>query len=262
MNQPNTREPLDAVRDALGSDLVAVYLYGSAVDGGLRPDSDIDLLVVTRMPLTGGARRALVERLLPLSAYPARAGGLRPLEVTLVLLDEIRPWRYPPRSELVFGEWLRPALEAGDIAPPAFDPDLTLLLASARQSSHALVGPPVRQLLDAIPTADLCRAVVDSLPPLLTDIRGDERNVLLTLARMWFTLATQRIASKDQAARWVVERLPAALRAVLDLARQGYLGERHDDWSLHSEAVQAFVAHARDVIERLGDESLSPDEHR
>ncbi|HWV10081.1 MAG TPA: nucleotidyltransferase domain-containing protein, partial [Pseudomonas sp.] len=130
--QPDTRAPLDAIHDALGDDLLAVYLYGSAVDGGLRPDSDIDLLVIARTPLAGHARQHLVQRLLELSAYPAR-DGVRPLELTLVVLDDIRPWRYPPRRDLVFGEWLRPVLEAGEIAPPALDPDLSVLLTSARQ---------------------------------------------------------------------------------------------------------------------------------
>lgn len=263
---PNTCTLLDSVRHALGNDLVAVYLYGSAVDGGLRPDSDIDLLVISRAPLSASARPTLVERLLGLSAYPTRAGGPRPLEVTLVVLADIRPWRYPPRRDLVFGEWLRPSLEAGDIEPPAFDPDLTLLLASARQNSQALVGPAAQQLLEAIPLADLHRAVIDSLPALLASVKGDERNVLLTLARMWYTLATGHITSKDQAARWLTDHLPATHRAVLELARLGYLGERVDDWRQHAQAVEAFVAHARSVIEYFGrdraDEPLSPGEQR
>lgn len=33
-------------------DLVAVYLFGSAADGALRPDSDIDLAFLTREPKT------------------------------------------------------------------------------------------------------------------------------------------------------------------------------------------------------------------
>ncbi|MDH1263343.1 aminoglycoside adenylyltransferase family protein [Pseudomonas sp. GD03944] len=249
--QPDTRAPLEAIHDALGDDLLAVYLYGSAVDGGLRPDSDIDLLVIARTPLAGHARQHLVQRLLELSAYPAR-DGVRPLELTLVVLDDIRPWRYPPRRDLVFGEWLRPALESGEIAPPALDPDLSVLLTSARQHSRALAGAPADELLPAIPAADLRRAMLDSLPSLIASTGGDERNVLLTLARMWFTLATGRIAPKDQAASWLAERLPAPQRALLDRARQAYLGQCHDDWQPHQRAVEAWVKLARGVIEHLG----------
>lgn len=258
---PDTRALLDAIGTALGDDLLAVYLYGSAVDGGLRPDSDLDLLVVSRTPLSGGARQDLVTQLLALSAYP-RMGERRPLELTVVVLDAIRPWRYPPRRDLQFGEWLRLALERGDIAPPTADPDLTLLLACARQTGHALVGPPAAELLPTIPIADLRRAILDSLPTLLADLHGDERNVLLTLARMAFTLATGRIVAKDQAAAWLAERLPAPQRALLELARRGYLGECQDDWRPHAEAVAALVEHVQEEILRLGHAPLTPDEGR
>ena len=42
----------------------------------------------------------------------------------------------------------------------------------------------------------------------MADLEGDVRNVLLTLARVWFTLETGTIASKDVAADWAITRLP------------------------------------------------------
>ncbi|WP_197711199.1 nucleotidyltransferase domain-containing protein [Azospirillum brasilense] len=40
------------VRDILGDAASAAYLYGSAVAGGLRPNSDLDILVVTDRSLS------------------------------------------------------------------------------------------------------------------------------------------------------------------------------------------------------------------
>ncbi|WP_428838846.1 nucleotidyltransferase domain-containing protein, partial [Klebsiella pneumoniae] len=40
--------------------LLAVHLYGSAVDGGLKPHSDIDLLVTVTVRLDETTRRALI----------------------------------------------------------------------------------------------------------------------------------------------------------------------------------------------------------
>jgi streptomycin 3"-adenylyltransferase len=89
------------------------------------------------------------------------------------------------------------------------------------------------------------------VPSLLDNLRGDERNVMLTLARMWVTLATDRILPKDSAAQWVLNRLPAELSPALDLARAAYLGERRDDWSTLGPPVDAFVQHAVATIEGL-----------
>lgn len=45
---------LAGVRDVLGEELVGAYLFGSAVLGGLRPRSDLDVMVVSsrRTPVT------------------------------------------------------------------------------------------------------------------------------------------------------------------------------------------------------------------
>ena len=43
-------------REAPGSP-AAMYLTGSYCDGGLRPESDLDILLITRVPLQVGERR-------------------------------------------------------------------------------------------------------------------------------------------------------------------------------------------------------------
>ncbi len=212
--------------------LLAVYLYGSAVSGGLRPDSDLDLLAVIARRLRDPDKRALVDGLVPISWRQTRPRGWRPLELTLVVLDEVRPWRYPPRFDFQYGEWLREALAAGDLAPwPESNPDLAIQLTMVRSSGRSLRGPAPSELLDPVPRADLVEAMLDELPTLLGDLESDTRNVLLTLARMWATTATGDVLPKDAAAEWALARLPAAYRSVLDRARRGYLGEIDDAWN-------------------------------
>jgi Polymerase beta, Nucleotidyltransferase len=58
---------LGAVREVLGDDVVGAYLHGSALLGGLRPRSDLDLLVVARRRMALEEKRSLVERLLAVS---------------------------------------------------------------------------------------------------------------------------------------------------------------------------------------------------
>ena len=56
--------------EVLGPDLVAVYLYGSAMLGGLQPRSDVDLLVLGARCLTAAEKRTVVDRLLEISLDP------------------------------------------------------------------------------------------------------------------------------------------------------------------------------------------------
>ena len=218
---------LSLVQDALGANAIGAYLHGSGVLGGLRPTSDLDLLVVCSRPLTEEERRALVTGLMQLSLptmHPDR-GQARSVELTVVVQVEVRPWRYPPVCELQYGDWLRPEYERGAIPPPEPSPDLAVLITNALVGNAPLFGPPPAEVLDPVPPADLRRAMVAGVAHLMEDLEWDTRNVLLTLSRIWVTLETGEIVPKDVAAEWAIARLPPAHRPVLARARAIYLDE-------------------------------------
>lgn len=64
-----------------------------------------------------------------------------------------------------------------------------------------------------------------SLPGLIEDIKGDERNVNLTLDRIWQTVSIDEISLKDVAAERALPRLPKEYSTLLNLARKAYRGE-------------------------------------
>ncbi|MFC8662320.1 aminoglycoside adenylyltransferase family protein [Streptomyces sp. NPDC057199] len=226
-HQPQLDQVLHAVLDVLGAEVAGVFLHGSAVLGGLRPDSDLDVFVVARRRMTDRERRDLLQGLLGISGRGARNGEpARPVELIVVAQGDVRPWRYPPRCDFLYGEWLREEFERGEVPAPAVMPDLTPLITMVLLGDTPLHGPPPARLLDPVPHDDLRRAIVAGVPELLADLESDTRNVLLTLARVWTTLATGTIASKDAAASWVLDRVPARHRPVLARARSLYLGGR------------------------------------
>ena len=94
--------------------------------------------------------------------------------------------------------------------------------------------------------------MVDGIPSLLADLDGDEANVLLTLARIWVTLETSEIVSKDAAADWALVRLPEADRASLEQARAVYLGTTPDSWGDLASRVAADAEVLVEAIMRLG----------
>lgn len=241
---------LRAVDDALGAGVVGAYLHGSAAANGLHPRSDLDVLVVTRHPATDEERGALVAGLLGISGRGRRRPADRPVELAVVVASDLRPWRYPPVLDLLYGEWLRDGFEAGRLPERGPSPDLVTLLTMARAADHVLRGPSLATLLDPVPPADLRRAILDGVPSLLEDLEPDTANVVLTLARVWVTLATGAIRSKDGAADWALERLPEAHRPVLARARAVYLGEAEDRWDDLQDSIRPHAEHVLAEIRR------------
>jgi streptomycin 3"-adenylyltransferase len=225
------RAALAIAKEVFGGHFQAVYLHGSAIAGGLRPQSDVDVLAIIDLPMTDSMRKCLLARLLEVSGrHPVLPGAPRCIELMVFLKDRLAAPVFPVCGEFIYGEWLRDSFEAGGLPVPHCDPDITLVLAQARQQALTLLGPAPGDLLAEVPAGDIGRALREALPALLANLHGDERNVLLTLARMWRTAATGEFVSKDIAAGWAMQRLPAQVtRTAMQLARDAYMGETQDD---------------------------------
>ncbi|MET4575401.1 aminoglycoside adenylyltransferase family protein [Ottowia thiooxydans] len=254
---PEVRSQIAVVQAALerllGDKLCGIHLFGSAVDGGLKPCSDIDLMVTVNSPLPEPLQQRLLQTLLAHSAWPGSDPSLRALEVTVVALSEIQPWRYPPRREMQFGEWLRTDIQAGRYEPAMPDNDLAILFTKLRRHSLALHGPDAHVLFEAVPLADLKQSLVDTLSQWQqpSDWEGEERNILLALARIWYTACTGEIAAKDAAAAWAAERLPAAHSALMARAAAAYLSGQPDGLAAIPEQVAHTIHFCRSEIEAV-----------
>lgn len=236
---------------------IGVHLFGSAAATGLRPDSDIDLLILTRQSLTVAERLAMVSTLLDVSGWKGhmhqfpQVAGRRPVEVTSLVLGDLRPLTGAPRRDFQYGEWLREDLLNGLLLQPVRDPDVVVLLAAAQTSHQVLRGPALSDLVDPVAPELLRQAVLAVVPGLVREVAGDERNVLLSLARVLVTLETGRVVSKDAAARAVGPRLASSDRTLLDLARAGYLGQVRDDWSEHSSHAVTLARNLAALAQRI-----------
>ncbi|ELN6776284.1 AadA family aminoglycoside 3''-O-nucleotidyltransferase [Escherichia coli] len=246
-------EVVGVIERHLEPTLLAVHLYGSAVNGGLKPHSDIDLLVTVTVRLNETTRRALLNDLLEVSTFPGESEALRAIEVTIVVHDDIIPWRYPAKRELQFGEWQRNDILAGIFEPATIDIDLAILQTKAREHSVALVGPAAEELFDPVPEQDLFEALNETLKLWNSqpDWAGDERNVVLTLSRIWYSAVTGKIAPKDVAADWAMERLPAQYQPVILEARQAYLGQEEDRLASRADQLEEFVHYVKGEITKV-----------
>ena len=222
--EPRDRELRERLSTGLrriaSTSVIGAYLHGSTGLGRLRPRNDLDVLAVNRAPLTAAERSEVTGLLLALSGrYPPEPGGSRPIELTVVAAGDVRPWRYPPQCDLLYGEWLRADVEAGLGLAPFPCPDLAILVTMVLGCDAALYGPRPAEVIDPVPRGDLVQAAAHGLSSLLDDLDSDTTNVLLTLARAWCTCATGNVVPKDTAADWVLAQADEPATAVLAHAK-------------------------------------------
>ena len=173
------------------------------------------------------------------------------MKITVMNQNDLSPWHFPPKCEYMYGEWLRDEIIAGQIPQAGYDPDVAILLWQARKCSKTLKGIDAEKLIPQIPFSEIPKAIQDSIPGLIHNFTGDERNVLLTLARMWYTLETGEISTKDSAAEWVLSKLPGDLAPLLQIAKDAYLGNVSDHWDSTKDEAIMLGAFMKKEIEKL-----------
>ncbi len=238
-------ECVNLVQEIFGSSLLGIYLYGSSILGGLQKYSDIDLFVVTTRATTHAEKAKIATALLKISGIYMRDIKL-PIELTIVEKSQINPWHYPPKFDFQYGEWLRIEFAEGNVEPwpSKVMPDLALLITQILLAHKTLTGLKVEQLLCQVPYKDFMSATVEALPGLVGELDNDTRNVLLTLARIWSTLATSTICSKPAAADWVLNKLPEQYRVVIARASAICQGAAQEYW----DDLQPIIKPCADFI--------------
>lgn len=224
-------ETCKLLEDTLQNKLLSVILYGSAAIGGLNRYSDIDFLAVVDKSVLMEEKRHLINGLLDISAEIGDEKGKRYIELTIVNIENLQLDDYPPKEEFLYGEWMRGDYKAGFIPERKENPDLILLLAQALQKHKLLYGESLNQYIEAVPYELLKRSIMDALPTLLSEVDGDERNVILTLCRMWLTVETGEIRTKDEAAEWAIRHMSKDAADIISKAEDEYLGMIDISWS-------------------------------
>jgi Domain of unknown function (DUF4111)/Nucleotidyltransferase domain len=228
-----SRGQLDALvqglREVLGDVLVGVYLHGSLALGCFNPAlSDIDVLVVTRQPVTPDRREALTPLLLRVPR----------LEIHFLAESDLMPWRHPAPYDLHFGSEQR-------LVGPGADHDLAAHVTVARHASVALLGSPPADVLPEVPWEDY----EDSLRRDLQwcGEHGGRLYTVLSPARIWATLTERVVHSKASGAAWAVERAPQEFRPLLSRVLETYCTGSSEP-RFEREQVRPFVDY---VIEQL-----------
>lgn len=244
---------LAGIRGALADNVVGVYTRGSLALGGFdAATSDVDLLVVTKRPLSedGFARLASFhERLLP----DERNEYVRRYEISYV--DEASIRRMGP------GERRHPTVGSISDRLEWYEHRDNWVLErwAVREHGEALSGPDPKSLIDSVLAADIRAAVLSELRIRMDDWadddgpapdwlrhRGAQVFEVETVCRALHTLSTGELRTKAEAVEWARRSLPGDWQPLIAWS-QTCRGDLTPDES-HIRDVRAFalwaVAHA------------------
>lgn len=192
---------VDEARAVLGDNLVGAYVGGSiALDGFLPGESDVDLALVVRDPLTDLVKHALVSRLRH-EALPCPARGL---ELVVYRADVAASGTTAPAFELElnsgrgieFRSTYRPEDRPHEDGSFWYALDRSVL----REHGVALSGPPAWEVFGEVP--DLHLLLTESVRWHLTHAPLDG---VLAAHRALARMRTGRWVSKVEVARQVLE---------------------------------------------------------
>jgi predicted nucleotidyltransferase len=215
---------------------VAAILHGSLATGDFVPGhSDIDLLAVVERSLSRDESDALIEA----ARHATREGQFLDLRVvTRAVAESPVP---SPLMELYFGHHLHEPdeVERGVRG----EPDLAVEFLVARSQGRSLLGPDPDDVIGSVSPSwvlDYGLRLLERWEGLTDDAPHAELMVLIA-CRCWHFADTLRLASKDAAASWALDRDPTltAIETALQL-RHGRTRA-----SIPAEQVAAVLAEAK-----------------
>ncbi|MCX4734362.1 aminoglycoside adenylyltransferase domain-containing protein [Streptomyces sp. NBC_01363] len=222
-----------SVLASLRSDLVGVYLHGSAVLGGFHSSrSDIDVLAVVEESGTAAAQQAMGEAIAA-TARQCPGTGLEMSVITAATASVL--------GACLFEVHINTTVDETEIVTGAGgsgDPDLILHSAVCRSHAISVLGPMPARTFGPVPRDRILAAMVGDLQWALD--RGSAAYAVLNACRAIRFAEEGRLCSKLDGAEWYTARHPdeAVVTAAMAYQRCG------DEGPNVKEAAQ-FVAEVR-----------------
>lgn len=190
-----TKDVSRRLQRAVGSDLLGVYVHGSAsMDAFQFLRSDIDMLAISSHELSDAQRKAVADELLD-PEMPCPGSGL---EFSLVTDESLDIPSKTPAFEVHVTT--APERKFVDGHGHAGDPDLVLHYAMCRARGRAVLGPPPEEILPAVSREWILEAMLAELDWGLEN--APPHYVILNACRAVQYAETGELVSKLEGGHW------------------------------------------------------------
>ena len=210
-------------REILGSNLVGIYLHGSAVMGCYHEEkSDIDLLVVIRDGLSEKDKLRYMDMVVDLNTQAPSKG----MELSLIKQSVCKPFVYPTPYELHFsnGHLARYKANPREYVEKmtGTDKDLAAHITILYHRGQCLWGEAIQHVFEAVDEAVYFDSIWYDVEQAEEEILKNPVYMVLNLCRVLAFKKEKLILSKQEGGNWGLLNLPEKYHRLIKDALTDY----------------------------------------
>jgi predicted nucleotidyltransferase len=233
----------DKLLEHLDTNLHGIYLHGSLALDSFNPEvSDLDIIVLLKESIDIDLRFELVKVFLEFSQNPS------PIEISLITMDAICPWKHPTPFQLHSSEYWRKTYEEqvemenkNFWAETPEDSDLACHITLINQKGICIYGTPILQAFPQVPEQDFRSSILSEVEYAASVLNRLPVYGILTLSRVLSYLKTGDILSKGQAGEWILPFIPKEIRCIVVQAVETYLGDsKQSNFQLGKDDIEQY----------------------
>ncbi|WP_277674581.1 aminoglycoside adenylyltransferase domain-containing protein [Piscibacillus halophilus] len=204
--------------------VTGIYLHGSLAMGGFNPNrSDVDILVVTKNPLTVKCKKTLAQLFLDRSNSPY------PIEISFLNIGQLHNWQHPCPYDFHYSEYWRDQYKRELMLGTSnfinehakTDGDLAAHITIINHKGISLEGKPIEEVFPPVPNNDYISSISTDFEECLDRILIDPIYCTLNLLRVYWYLKDGKISSKQEAGQWGMKTLPQKYKPSIEKVIHG-----------------------------------------
>ena len=214
-------------KEVLRSNLVGIYLHGSAAMGCFHPAaSDLDLILIIEEDISDSAKLAFMNEIIQFNKEAPPKG----LELSLVKREYCKPFVYPTPYEMHFSnghlEWFLKSPNEYVEKMKGTDKDLAAHFANIIQYGIVLFGEEIESVFDSVPKEYFIDSLWYDISEAECDILKNPIYVTLNLCRALAYMREGVILSKKAGGEWGLNHLPQSFHDLIAEALGCYTSAR------------------------------------